>query len=259
MLSVIPKDNLADLWALEIQLRNLISEKTPEARVALVKEEADLLSAISKFMVVMSPMPVVLGHSRTKLADKVHALVHSFRSLAPTAAKLSNLFRSVGSICTDMGTELDIHRIVPQKLSDFLSDICAPSLDEFVAEPTLDLTASTQFPGPLHILHNISLGLCDQLKHFSEQVELLKQLSRLLTVQASKRALIESCFTSSAAKEYVHHIRGFTSKVNPKRFGTVARAVLQILPLELALQKWWSRSGLRAQQSLWSRGSVVLG
>ena len=219
-----------------------------DIRVQDFEDEQQLVNDMAKMVNVIVLTPTVLGRARCGLSDKLHALLHALRLLVDSLSDLSVLLRSIVGFCTDFGTEsslatvprIPLSRAFPYEAAPEPVDAFASAGPEDAVPGMCDLTASVEFPGPLHIIHNITTALGDCMVHFKVQADKLTSLAKMLTYQAYKQNLLATCFASGEAFHLRKEIIAFKSKVNPKRFGTVSAAALEIEKVEKAMRFAWN-------------------
>ena len=111
------------------------------------------------------------------------------------------------------------------------------------ADPMTDLSACSDVPGLLHIVHNAGRGLEDQLQHYTEATKRLQVVSKLLRRNETSTRLKTTCF-NSAIGEHLWTSSGldkFSGKCYSDRWGTVACCVVQVTSdMERALEHAWS-------------------
>ena len=85
----------------------------------------------------------------------------------------------------------------------------------------LDLRKSLFVAGVLHVMHNTTRDLGEQLTHWSEYIEQLRQVSRLLKYKWSRSRLLQTCFANGPQAARKHEISGFNGAVYEGRWGGV--------------------------------------
>eukprot|EP00969_Alexandrium_andersonii_P055228 2433978-Alexandrium_andersonii.AAC.1 len=69
----------------------------------------------------------------------------------------------------------------------------------------------------------------------------LKAVCRLLRAKFSRERLVATCFSEGYLQGFRHLYQSFSGQVYEERWGTVVRAVQELLPLQASLRAGWSR------------------
>lgn len=169
---------------------------------------------------VIAP-PVGLGHRRTNLVHKLHALTHQLYLLLGKSLYMGT--KQLVSFCTDFGVESSLAktRSIPLNLlcpyaasSDLdlegeglppIAD-AAPACDE--DGMMIQYSSALQVPGALHILHNLTDDVLSTMEHFLEVKAPMKILSRGFRL-LSNRGIVQR-----GHRKYSQLFRVGVSKVN---------------------------------------------
>ena len=213
--------------------------------------------------------PAALGHQKSNLHHKFHALVGSlFLSTGPL---LHNVARSVASITTDFGTESGL------SLMNVPLDLVSPAAaalhlvqssrtvdhddTEMPAVPDVDLTGSLQMPGGHHIMHNICADVCEAMPNFGQYKGHMQALSNFLSDSHLRSALRARCFATGESAEFSCRFESFSASLIDWRWQSVTDFLKAMEPLEQPLRKFWNVSffvaGASTQFTAARRGGAV--
>ena len=104
----------------------------------------------------------------------------------------------------------------------------------------LDLTSSLEIPGLLHIIHNAGRTLEKSMTHYADATYRLGKLSAILSSRETRERLEETCFADEVGQALWTHLRGFSARCYPERWGTVAKTLVDLTPSAIAsLQARW--------------------
>ena len=118
----------------------------------------------------------------------------------------------------------------------------SPDISEYLKDYNLDFTSSIYIPGPLHIMRNLTESLGDAMSWWSEFVLRLIHLCRLLNRKWNRQRLFATCFSHPPWNEFMSLYAAFDGQVYQGRWGSVLRAVKQLLPLEASLRGAWCKA-----------------
>ena len=108
-------------------------------------------------------------------------------------------------------------------------------------DPRIDVTASLEVPGLLHIISNAGITLGSAMDYYSEAINKLTKVANILTSKGSKDRLFETCFShSGAGRELFRHIWPFRNKCHLERWGTVSTCISAVLgDVETSIRWGW--------------------
>ena len=105
-----------------------------------------------------------------------------------------------------------------------------------------DFSGALDVAALLHVIHNATNDLAAVMPEYSEQVGRLCHISKMLTKREARQRLFNTCHTYPVGQQLRKDIATFLSPVNTGRWGTAAKAVEEIGPLQRPLQWGWSLS-----------------
>ena len=129
----------------------------------------------------------------------------------------------------------------PQPEVDF-ADLDSDPAGPQRREPCVDVTASLEVPGLLHIISNAGISLSSAMEYYDEAIYKLTKVSNIVNSKESKDRLYETCFANCiAGRELFRPLRAFRAKCHVERWGTVSHCVQAILAdVEAPLRWGWS-------------------
>lgn len=238
--------------------------------------ELDTIARLVERLVRHVLPAVQLGFGRCEVGHKFCILMHVLKLLAPSIAKLPQLVRCLCVLTSDYGVESVVPRVLPvtvrevfpyMQASDCICDdeaqppVANGDEDDFEVPPVaqdpdfapdlehkrhleakLDLSATVEVSGLLHIISNASKDLVKVMVVYKDATERLQRVSNVLRVKETKERLMETCFSTSPVGQalYDRCIRQFSGECYPERWGTVATCILQMTKeLKSALDYGW--------------------
>lgn len=233
-------------------------EETDE--LALQEEPAIVAEIESRIVVHHLPI-MALSSGRTSLQDKFCCLMFALMLEAGTTRdSLASFTAEVLAGTFDLGVEFSLGRIQPTTFSDLFPwyhelgsdggvgeevphddfDVLQFQPELGAPEPVISLQPMLSVPGPLHILHNATNSLLENVPFLNAGVDKLQVVCRFLCNPDKKQRLLASCFAGPVAKSFHLDIKRFDAKVHTGRWGTVAFAIPKLLELRVPLQKFWN-------------------
>ena len=199
-------------------------------------------------------MPIaVLAPGRTTLADKYHALLHQFVLEAGVSHRsLKDFCDSIIVGTYDLGVEFSLSRVRSMPVAEMFSWVLPeqgpePGLeqaDDFAVpdheEITVGLSHTLAAPGLLHIIHNAASDVLAS-SPLDSCIDGLTAVSKMLSDPGSCGRLMATCFSSPVGMQLREGIEKYSHKVYRPRWGTVAYALDDLLPLRRTLMWLWSK------------------
>ena len=251
-----------DLPAIHVDILRLEQARSMPLcdREEWLSEEQEIMSRLRSKIHQLTPPPTLLGmgKGRATLAFKFQTAIHSLHLVAGPGKNLQQFIQSIQTWLSDLGTEAGFSQVRKMPLRSLLPylEIDGRAQDGFCMEEVdfappmnpdagpeevfVDTEGSLTIPGFLHILHNCFAGLADCLPRFSETVDQLQQVAKLLARPESKQRLLRSCFHDHLGQALCSEIQEFKVLVYDKRWGTVAHSVLALLRCEAGLRRKWN-------------------
>ncbi len=118
-------------------------------------------------------------------------------------------------------------------------------MEQFMADPAaadamlVDTRMRLQVPGVFHSIHNSVAELNKAMGNYNHFCKQLRLVCDLLRRTYSHQRLMETCFSDPPASCHKELYSGFSSSVQGGRWGSVAKAVIDIGPLEASLTNAW--------------------
>lgn len=114
--------------------------------------------------------------------------------------------------------------------------------DRLCPDPYMvDLTNSVFIAGLLHVLHNTTSDLAAPLHHWATFMGQLRQVCRLLSRRWSRTRLLETCFGAYPQSLRKSEVEGFRAHVYEGRWGTIWKAIGDLLTIMEILRFAWSK------------------
>ena len=191
------------------------------------------------------------------------------------------------SIHTDYGTEVGLNRVLPWEVGRVLpymhtdstqkpdtqvqgdDDLFCSALEgvatqeeDMFLDPVsansdqilMDLTGSLEGPDMMHIIRNVTNGLGSVVDFYDGFLAQLKAVSKLLSTRATKRQLLQTCFSwteagDAAAPGFQADIKAFKVSAREERWNTKACAIESLAELEVPLKSCWSLAKFLGRQT----------
>ena len=239
-------------------------DQEPPEGGAIHDQQLERYATLKQHVRLRTGAPVCLGSGRADAAHKLHALMHSLRLTCSSWQQVASVTNSIGVWVTDFGVEAVLSR-VPQfsvvevfpwiaNEADHNSAVQIEAADEdafrqcvdFRATTTgydVDMSASMQVLGLLHVLRNATNDLHKAMSGWSQYVRHLTSISRLLTKQHMRQRFLSSCCSEYPWRLQHHLVEQFQTPVHLARWGTVAAATVALEdPLAHMLRQCWSKA-----------------
>jgi hypothetical protein len=247
---------------------NRPSELHQEQWRAHIARECDLIQELSAELIKPDFPAGLLGSKRTSMPHKMHCLLHCLRLICPNWSDVCQMTRSCTAITADMGTERVLPRFPVTSIKDmFAWDFPQHGGDGFVVEDDtvqvqarvdmheleIDFSHTVYVPGPLHILHNATKDLSSVMEWFSDYLQQLSQICRLLRRPFLRERLVETCFVDSHARHLKHMFNDPVLNelsVYEGRWGTIAAATTGLGKFEGALRLAWNLGKFNFHQNV---------
>ena len=100
-------------------------------------------------------------------------------------------------------------------------------------------------PGTLHIIHNSSRDIGDNLKYFQEWTERASELSGFLRHRWTKEFFQAKCLQDALGEAWWPRLSRFRASLVHWRFGSIAAMASELLDLEPMLQTFWNEEALQ--------------
>ena len=95
-------------------------------------------------------------------------------------------------------------------------------------------------PGILHVLHNAADRVLESMLGVNSMVPSLSEICNLLSHSHTRDRVIETCYCTPLAVHFAKDIRTFTSRINRKRWGSVAFGISELLKRMVVLRRFWA-------------------
>jgi hypothetical protein len=94
-------------------------------------------------------------------------------------------------------------------------------------------------PGILHIMHNITSNLCDQLTHYKVWVGMLKAVNGFLYHRWQLDVWLAACFLSPESQPSRHRLTKVKISMMDHRWGTMIAFLERLLEVEDIVRRHW--------------------
>lgn len=248
--------------------------ESPEHEDARFEAELPLRAVLQEFVHLVFLPIVVLASGRASLRNKFHAVLHAIFLIASGSTHgLTDYMDSITSHTSDLGTEVLLSKVPALPLRQWLPWLpLGPQFGQTVDkdgglakqqfhennyfheddDSLVSISNALCVAGILHITHNAGNSVLAACPVLNNCVNNFAPVCDLLREEHSCFRLRESCFVSPCAKTFHKDLRKFNGKIYRERWGTIAYAISQLLPLRGPLTLFWDKE--RYMQKTGERG-----